>query len=219
MPAHVEIELCGTRLWLLADRALYWPQQQALLVADVHLGKAASYRALHQPVPRGTTAASLARLDALLARYPCRQLIVLGDFIHARTGRAPATLALLQDWRERHPGLHIRLIRGNHDRKAGDPPPSLAIEVLDEPWVLEPFALQHEPTPHANRPVLAGHVHPVCLLRGRARQRLRLPCFVIDEQVSLLPAFGEFTGGWEVLPEAPARLYVTGDGQVWPLLR
>lgn len=219
MHAHVEIELCGTRLWLLADRAIYWPARQALLVADVHIGKAASYRALHQPVPRGTTAATLARLDALLAAYPCEQLIVLGDFIHARSGRAPATLALLQAWRERHAGLRIRLVRGNHDRHAGDPPAGLGIEVLDEPWLLKPFALQHEPTAHPHRPVLAGHVHPVCVLRGRARQRLRLPCFVIDEQVSLLPAFGEFTGGWEVMPDTPARLYVAGDGLVWPLPR
>lgn len=219
MHAHVEIELCGAQLWLLADRALYWPARKALLVADVHIGKAASYRALHQPVPRGTTAATLQRLDVLLDAYPCEQLIVLGDFIHARSGRAPATLALLKAWRERHSRLHIRLIRGNHDRHAGDPPAELGIEVLDEPWVLEPFALQHEPQVHPGRPVLAGHVHPVCVLRGRARQRLRLPCFVIDEQVSLLPAFGEFTGGWEVIPNAPARLYLAGDGQVWPLAR
>ena len=219
MSAHVEIELCGTRLWLLADRAIFWPARQALLVADVHIGKAASYRALHQPVPRGTTAATLARLDALLAAYPCEQMIVLGDFIHARSGRAPATLALLQAWRERHGKLRITLIRGNHDRHAGDPPAELGIEVREEPWELEPFALQHEPTVDATRPVLAGHVHPVCVLRGRARQRLRLPCFVIDEQVSLLPAFGEFTGGWEVAPDAPARLYLAADGQVWPLAR
>ena len=210
---------CGTQLWLLADRALYWPARKALLVADVHIGKAASYRALHQPVPRGSTAATLQRLDALLAAYACEQLIILGDFIHARSGRAAATLARLQEWRARHSTLQIRLIRGNHDRHAGDPPAELGIEVLDQPWLLPPFALQHEPQAHPERPVLAGHVHPVCVLRGRARQRLRLPCFVIDEQVSLLPAFGEFTGGWEVTPEATARLYLAGDGQVWPLPR
>ena len=219
MPAHVEIELCGTQLWLLADRALYWPARKALLGAAVHSGRAATYRALHQPVPRGSTAATLQRLDALLAAYACEQLIILGDFIHARSGRAAATLARLQEWRARHSTLQIRLIRGNHDRHAGDPPAELGIEVLDQPWLLPPFALQHEPQAHPERPVLAGHVHPVCVLRGRARQRLRLPCFVIDEQVSLLPAFGEFTGGWEVTPEATARLYLAGDGQVWPLPR
>lgn len=219
MPAHVEIELRGERLWLLADRALYWPARKALLVADVHIGKAASYRALHQPVPRGTTAATLERLDGLLDAYACERMIVLGDFIHARSGRAPATLALLRAWRERHSQLHIHLVRGNHDRHAGDPPSALGVEVVDEPWLVGPFALQHEPLAHPTHTVLAGHVHPVWILRGRARQRLRLHCFVIDEQVSLLPAFGEFTGGWEVDLRPPARLYLAGDGQVWALAR
>lgn len=216
---HCEIELCGERLWLLADRALYWPSRQTLMVADVHIGKAASYRALGQPVPRGTTAATLERLDGLLASYPAEHLIVLGDFIHSRPGRAPATLALLKDWRERHAGLRICLIRGNHDKHAGDPPSELGITVVDEPLLLGPFALQHEPVAHAGYCVLAGHVHPVAILRGKARQRLRLPCFVIDEKVCVLPAFGEFTGGWEVQPAAPARIYLAGAGRVWPLTR
>lgn len=206
---------CGETLWLLPEKAVYWPAQKALLVADVHIGKAASYRALHQPVPRGTTQATLARLDALLRHYPCERLIVLGDFLHARTGRAPATLALLQAWRERHAHIEMTLVRGNHDKHAGDPPSALSIEVVEEPWLLGPFALQHEPDPHMQRPVLAGHVHPAYVLRGRGRQRLRLPCFVLDTKVSLLPAFGEFTGGWTIDKPAGARLFVAGAGKVW----
>ncbi|MDF0731205.1 ligase-associated DNA damage response endonuclease PdeM [Pseudomonas entomophila] len=212
---HLAIDHCGETLWLLPDRAIYWPARRALLVADVHLGKAASYRALHQPVPRGTTSATLARLDTLLADYCCEQLIILGDFLHARSARAAATLAQLSTWRERHAALRITLIRGNHDRHAGDPPAELGIDSQDEPWLLPPFALQHEPTPNPSYPVLAGHVHPIYLLRGKARQRLRLRCFLIADTVSLLPAFGEFTGGWQVEPRPGTRLFVAGDGQVW----
>ena len=214
---HHVIEHCGEPLWLLADKAIFWPAQKALLVADVHIGKAASYRALHQPVPRGTTQATLDRLTALLAHYPCERLIILGDFLHARSGRSPATLARLQAWREAHPALDMVLVRGNHDRHAGDPPSELGIDIVEEPWLLGPFALQHEPDPHLERPVLAGHVHPAFVLRGRGRQRLRLPCFVIDERVSLLPAFGEFTGGWNVDRQPGTRLFVAGAGQVWPV--
>lgn len=217
MTTHCAIELAGQKLWLLPDKAVYWPARKALLLADVHIGKAASYRALHQPVPRGTTEATLARLDTLLAEHDCEQLIVLGDFLHARTARAPATLARVQAWRERHPGLNIVLIRGNHDRNAGDPPVELGIDVVDEPYVVGPFALQHEPKAHPALTVLSGHVHPVFVLRGRARQRLRLPCFLIDEKVSLLPAFGEFTGGWEIEPAGTSQVYLAGAGRVWPL--
>ena len=217
MNDHLAIEHCGETLWLLPDKALYWPARRALLVADVHIGKAASFRALHQPVPRGTTEATLARLDQLLTSHECQMLIILGDFLHAKTARAPATMAKLQTWRERHAGLRIVLVLGNHDRHAGDPPHSLDIEVVEEPWLLAPFALQHEPVAHPQHPVLAGHVHPVFVLQGRARQRLRLPCFLMGDAISLLPAFGEFTGGWRVHPDAENRVFLAGAGRVWAL--
>lgn len=217
MSRYLPVEHCGETLWLLPDKAIYWPTRRTLLVADVHIGKAASYRALHQPVPRGTTSATLARLDTLLANYACEQLIILGDFLHARAALSPGTQASLQTWRTRHSAVRVILVRGNHDRHAGDPPVQLGIEVADEPLLFEPFALQHEPKPHPSHPVLAGHVHPVYVLRGRARQRLRLPCFLIDAQVSLLPAFGEFTGGWVVEPGSATRVFLAGGDQVWAL--
>ncbi|WP_049870399.1 ligase-associated DNA damage response endonuclease PdeM [Pseudomonas cremoricolorata] len=214
---YLAIEHCGETLWLLPDKAIYWPAQRALLVADVHIGKAASYRALHQPVPRGTTQATLDRLQVLVSRHACERLIVLGDFLHARSARAPATLARLQGWREANPNLAMTLVRGNHDHSAGDPPEHLNIEVVDEPLLLGPYALRHEPEAHGQRPVLAGHVHPAYVLRGRGRQRLRLPCFVMDANVSLLPAFGEFTGGWTIDPQVGARIFVAGAERVWAI--
>ena len=126
-------------------------------MADIHFGKAAAYRRLGQPVPHGTTDANLRQLDGLLARYCCRQLIFLGDFLHAPESHAPATLARLAEWRSRHPQLAITLVRGNHDLRAGDPPAQLGIDVVNEPLLLGPYALQHAAPSHH---VLAGHVHP-----------------------------------------------------------
>ncbi len=215
MTSHLSIELEQTELWLLADKAIYWPQQQALLIADIHIGKAAAYRRLGQPVPHGTTQANLQRLDTLVARYPCEQLIFLGDFLHAPESQTPATLSQLQAWRATHPDLAITLIRGNHDRRAGDPPASLEMTVVPEPLLLGPFALQHEPDPHPTHHVLAGHLHPAFRLHGRGRQSLRLPCFCIGARLSLLPAFGSFTGMMEVGADPGRRLFVAGDDGVW----
>lgn len=215
MNPYLPIELERTELWLLADKAVYWPAQQTLLIADIHFGKAAAYRRLGQPVPQGTTQANLQRLDALLTQYPSRRLIFLGDFLHAPESRAPATLAQLQVWRTRHPQLEITLIRGNHDRRAGDPPALLNIAVVAEPLLLGPFALQHEPDPHPTHHVLAGHLHPAYRLHGRGRQSLRLPCFCIGGRVSLLPAFGAFTGMMEVGAEVGQRIYVASEDGVW----
>lgn len=219
MNDHLSLTLCGEQLWLLADKAVYWPARRLMLVADVHIGKAAAFRAQHVPVPRGTTDATLERLSRLLARYPCEHLIILGDFLHARAGRAAATLDRVRVWRQAHAQLAVTLVRGNHDQHAGDPPGFLHIDVVDGPLLIGPFALQHEPEPHASHSVIAGHVHPVFVLRARARQRLRLPCFVMGERVSLLPAFGDFTGGWAIAPQPDEQVYLAADGQVWPIAR
>ena len=217
MSAEHPVDLHDTRLLLLAAKALYWPERQLLCVADAHFGKAAAFRALGQPVPHGTTADNLARLDGLLADYPARQLLFLGDFLHARASHAPATLAALSAWRQRHRGLHCTLVRGNHDRHAGDPPSSLDIELLDEPLVLAPFAFRHIPRVESDRYVIAGHEHPVYRLQGRARQRLRLPCFTLTDDTMVLPSFGDFTGGHAVDPAPRRRIFVADGATVWPI--
>lgn len=217
MPAHYPIHLAEEALWLLADKAVYWPARKCLLIADAHFGKASAYHSLGQPVPQGTTTANLQRLDRLLAAFPGAQVIFLGDFLHGPGSHASGTLNALRAWRERHAGVALTLIRGNHDKRAGDPPGDLNIEVVTEPLLMGPFALQHEPDAHASHHVLAGHVHPVYRLRGKGRQTLRLPCFLIGNQVSLLPAFGAFTGGYSVTQEEGSRIFVIGDQEVWPV--
>ncbi|KPZ20542.1 ligase-associated DNA damage response endonuclease PdeM [Pseudomonas tremae] len=215
MKPYLPVTLAGEELWLLADKAIYYPAERTLLIADAHFGKAAAYRKLGQPVPHGTTQTNLRRLDTLLNTYACDQLIFLGDFLHAPESHAAGTLAALEQWRAERSTLKITLIRGNHDKRAGDPPAYLGINVVAEPLVLGPFALQHEPDPHPKLHVLAGHVHPVYRLHGRGRQSLRLACFYLGQRVSLLPAFGEFTGGFRIQPMDNTQVYVTGGDAVW----
>jgi len=204
----------GARLVPLPERALWLPDAGLLLVADAHIGKAQSFRRLGVPVPEGTTAGTLARLDAALARCAAneaavRGVVFLGDLLHAARGRGAATLAAVAAWRGRHAALDLVLVRGNHDSHAGDPPADWGVTCVDEPWSppgLGGLALAHHPEPgHARdgRYVLAGHVHPAVVLGGRAHQRLRLPCFHFGPAVGVLPAFGEFTGS-HVLPRGPA---------------
>lgn len=218
MTRSLTVHLEGEDICLLAEKALYWPRHRALLIADAHFGKAAAYRRLGQPVPVGTTQTNLNVLDQLLAEHDCQQIIFLGDFLHAKESHAPRTLALLEQWRERHAELKLTLIRGNHDVRAGDPPAQLRIEVVAEPLLITPFALQHEPVPHSTHHVLAGHVHPTFRLHGKGRQSVRAPCFSLGDRISLLPAFGAFTGGMNIDADASTRrIYLIADRAVWPL--
>ena len=142
MTQHVhETTLCGERVVLHSERALHWPAGDALFVADVHLGKAASFRAGGVPLPRGSTQADLARLASLLARTKAGRLVVLGDFLHARAGRVAALDVSFKGWRAAHPDVEVVLVRGNHDDRAGDPPADWEVNVVPEPTGLTLLAL------------------------------------------------------------------------------
>ena len=210
----MRIEVEGEPLVRLAERAAYVERTRTLLVADAHFGKAASFRALGVAAPRGTTLGTLERLDAALAHTSARRIVFLGDFLHAREGRAPSLLAALRLWRERNGSLELVLVRGNHDRGAGDPPGALDIRCVDEPLVEGPFALVHHPGARADGYVLAGHLHPGARLAGGGRQREWLPCFWFGARQAVLPAFGEFTGLADVRPAAGDRVFVVGEGEV-----
>ena len=213
----LEIEVTGARVRLLSQRAAYLPDERCLLVADAHIGKAASFRRLGVPVPRGTTTQTLQVLSEALAVTGASRVVFLGDLLHAAHGRTPATLQALADWRARHAALELLLVRGNHDSRAGDPPATLGVMAVDEPLHMGGLWLCHHPQPRAEGYVLAGHLHPGVVLGGRAHQRLRLPCFHFGERVGVLPAFGAFTGMHTLRPAAGERVYVVGDGKVWPL--
>ncbi len=215
----------GLTIGLHPSGAAFLPDHAAFLVADVHLGKAASFRRLGVPVPAGSTATTLEALgDALasLGDTPVQHLVFMGDLLHAARGRSPELSKVVEQaltaWRGRTPGLRVHLVRGNHDRAAGDPPAEWGIELQTEPWVMGSWALCHEPQPVAGAYTLAGHLHPCIGLRGSARERLRLPCFWFGDParhaVGVLPAFGDFTGMHPIQQRPGDRVWAVADEAV-----
>lgn len=201
-------------LSLLPEKAVYWPARQTLLIADPHFGKAAAFRLSGLFVPRGTTRGALVRIDAMLQATKATRLIFLGDFLHARRGRHQQLFTELAEWRTRQSHVEVLLIRGNHDRGAGDPPAELGISCVDAPYCDGPFAFAHHPVPQANAYVLAGHLHPCVSLHGHGRQHVQLPCFWFGPEVGVLPAFGEFTGCAKIRQSPGDRVFVIGEGEV-----
>jgi DNA ligase-associated metallophosphoesterase len=216
--SDLEVRLAGERVVLLPERALFWPRTATLVAADFHWGKGAAFRAAGIPVPVGSTGDDLARLDAALLRTCARRLVVLGDLFHARAGRiAGRTLAELRRWRALRAELEFMLVRGNHDRHAGDPPDDLRINCVNPPAFLPPFALRHEPAESPGAYTLAGHLHPGIVLAGAALRRERLPCFWLTPQAAVLPAFGGFTGLAPVRPGPDDRVFVVAEDDVIPV--
>jgi len=209
--------LGGERVELLATRALHWPRERTVFVADVHLGKAAAFRAGGVPLPRGSTAADLTRLAAVLQQTGARRIVVLGDFLHAAAGRVAALDAAFRQWRTTHSAIDIVLVRGNHDDRAGDPPPGWGVTVVPEPHPLAPFLACHVPVSPPSGYALCGHLHPGVWLSGVAEQSERLPCFVLGRRRAILPAFGSFTGLAMVAPNGSDRHVVIAGTRLFAL--
>ena len=216
MPPFLEIDLHGERLVLLPQRALWWPAQRALVVSDVHAGKAAHFRKAGLPVPRTAFEADLARLDALVRHWQPAQLIATGDLFHSAHNREIDTFGA---WRAQA-GVHVRLVRGNHDVLGADAYARLGLEVVDQ-LALPPFCFRHHPPRPDERETLyalTGHLHPGVELRGPARQQLRLPCFYFAGRYAVLPAFSRLTGLALLRPGAGDRVdAIVGEERVLKL--
>jgi uncharacterized protein len=204
----------GEELVALPELALWWPRASTLLVADAHIGKAATFRSAGVPVPRGTTTSTLSRLDQLCERLAPSRIVFLGDLLHAREGRDRETLNALSGWRACRTATDVVLVRGNHDRGAGDPPVESGIRCVDEPLLEAPFEFRHHPISGDGVFVIAGHFHPCARLRGFGRQFDRLPCFWVQQRLMVLPAFGDFTGTAPVKARHGDRVLVVAGESV-----
>ena len=210
----IHCTVAGEALVLLPERAAYWPARKALLVADFHLGKAASFRKLGIPLPNGTTRDNVARLDQAIAKTQAREVVFLGDFLHSAHGRAPATFATFAEWRAQRPAVALTMIRGNHDKKAGDPPAEWDMRCVEAGEASAPFVFNHHPGPSQVGYALSGHIHPAVRLSAAGEKSLRLPCFWFGARYGVLPAFGAFTGNAEVLPRQGDQVYVIAEHEV-----
>jgi DNA ligase-associated metallophosphoesterase len=207
------VALGDEELILLPQKAAFWPRERMLIIADIHFGKAAAFRSFGIPVPKGTTTENLQALDALIELTGANHVLFLGDFLHARAAHAASTQAAMLAWRRRRCDLILTLVRGNHDKHAGDPAGELGIDLVDEPYTVGPYSFCHHPDIAAPGYVLAGHVHPVYVLATRS-DALRLPCFIAGPTRMILPSFGAFTGGHALKPEPGERVWVSSGEAV-----
>ena len=206
--------VAGETLELLPERVVHWPAQRSLFVADFHLGKAASFRKAGIPLPAGTTADNVTRLDTALGRTGATRVVFLGDFLHSKDGRARSTFEGFAAWRASRKDVELTMVRGNHDRKAGDPPAEWDMRCEEEGGKLGPFVLNHEPGPTRAGYALSGHIHPAVRMHAAGEKSLRLPCFWFGARYGVLPAFGAFTGNADVLPRRGDQVFVIAEQEV-----
>ncbi|MBI1682510.1 ligase-associated DNA damage response endonuclease PdeM [Caulobacter hibisci] len=196
--------MVSERLVLLRGSGALWLEaERALVVADLHFEKGSSYAArFGQMLPPYDTRETLTRLEAEVAALTPATLIFLGDSFH--DGAAEERLAADDADRLRALAVGRDLIWavGNHD---ADGPRALPGQVIDE-LSIGGLTLRHEPEPGVQPGEVAGHLHPAARVtsgRGSVRKR----CFVTDGQRLILPAFGAYTGGLNILDQAFSNLF------------
>lgn len=210
--------LCGERLLLLPEKAIWWPAQDSLLLADVHLGKAAHFRKAGIPIPKAVHLSDYQKLEKLLADTQAKHVIFLGDLFHSELNEEWSDFL---NWMAQRPDRRFTLVKGNHDIL-----PELAytadnFEVYPEKLQIKPFLLTHQPelvlAQQQGLYNLCGHLHPAIRLKGPARQGITLPCFYFGLHGGLLPAFGNFTGFSKISIKQGDAVFGITPTQVIPL--
>jgi DNA ligase-associated metallophosphoesterase len=209
LSASPALRVCDAALTALPEGALWWEAERMLVVADLHLEKGSAYAARGIALPPYDTRATLGRLEALMARHRPARLVALGDSFHdgaAETrmdredARTLARLTSLTDW---------IWIAGNHDPV---PPRRFGGSVMHE-LRAGPLTFRHEPRPAPATGEIAGHLHPCAAVRVRGR-RLRRRCVASDGTRAIMPAFGAYAGGLNVLDVAYGNL-LTARFHAW----
>lgn len=203
----LELNWQGQNWSLLPDRALFWKERETLILSDLHLGKAQDFQAAGIPVPSTIHYEDLSRLAELLSQHQPKRVFILGDLIHSNRNEHQELRAA---FRKLHGNAKWILALGNHDLRAQKKLQAWGFdEIIND--ILEAGIIFCHDESSCDGPSINGHVHPVIKV-GNARDRLRLPCFVVGQKRMLLPSFGAFTGGFEITPRAKEKIFaLTGD--------
>lgn len=203
---------------LLGGCGVYWPAQRMLLVADLHLGKEATFRASGLAVPRGTTDGTLAAIGQMIVETGAERLAILGDLFHARSSLAVNVRQSFSRFLSDHDSVQVTLVMGNHDVATGPLSAEWPLRVVNPPWEVDGVTLSHFPGPPTgdSQICLAGHLHPAVRIGDAISTVGKLPCFYFDTARSclVLPAIGQFTGTAAVQPTGNDRVWVLADNEV-----
>lgn len=185
-------KLLDQHLWLNAQRSIFWEEEKALIVSDLHFGKTGHFRKHGIAVPQNVYKEDLQRLVDLLHYFTPRKLLVAGDFFHSH---ANTEVDWFRKWRRDFSGLDITLVKGNHDILQDQWYAGTGIDVVEGQLQIGSFIFTHDRCePGSGGFTFCGHIHPGVVINGLGKQSLRLPCFYFAQTHCILPAFSRFTG-------------------------
>ncbi len=206
----------GMELTLLPEKAVWIDSMRTLLLADIHLGKASHFRKSGIPIPEQVHDLDYKRLKELIQRYSPKDVYFLGDLFHSSWNEQWEDLS---SFLPQFPESTFHLVLGNHDILPTEKYQDTNLQVYRNAVILESFLLSHEPTiPPPGLLNICGHIHPGILLKGKAKQTVRIPCFYYSEEILVLPSFGNFTGLFLINGKKSDYVWGIAEERVIPIL-
>ena len=211
---HHELILEAQKLLLNRKKSIFWHDQNMLILADLHLGKAAHFRKAGIAAPADTNEQTLENLESLIDYYHPSSILILGDLFHSRINKDWQKFI---DWKNNYQQINFLLIKGNHDLLSTDDYQRSNLRIYNK-LLLNPFLFVHDADgsdeKNSGRITISGHIHPAVKLSGKGRQRITLPCFLYENNNLILPAFGSFTGTHKIPKTKNNRIFAVTDESV-----
>jgi DNA ligase-associated metallophosphoesterase len=205
------LQINGNQLHLLPEKAIYWVEESALILSDVHLGKSGHFRKNGIAIPAMANQNNHWRMVEVIEKTNPKTLVFLGDLSHSEENSEWDDFV---DFMMQFPEMRKILVKGNHDILSEKRYLDCGIEVVDS-WRKNGLRWEHEHIDDGDDDYqISGHIHPGIRLKGGAKQSLVLPCFYFSKKNAIIPAFGEFTGLAILKPKREDRIWVIADRKV-----
>jgi uncharacterized protein len=204
-------------LWLSPARCIYWEEEKALILSDLHFGKTGHFREEGVGVPQNIFKEDLQRLFTQIQFFKPSTLLIAGDMFHSRANKE---IDLFLKWRNDLNGIDFQLIKGNHDVLPDKFYDEANIKVSKKKLFLKNFCFTHDITSGCEDDedgidfTFSGHIHPGIKINGVGKQSVMLPCFYFSKTYAVLPAFSYFTGLYKVKPGKKDNVFALVEGKV-----
>ena len=212
MPAPIRFIFHKQTLWLSAARCIFWEEEKALILSDLHFGKSGHFRKSGIGIPQNIFMEDLQRLFAQMQFFKPKTLLITGDMFHSKENKE-ANFFL--KWRNDFPATQFYLVKGNHDILSSSFYKKADIRVFENKLNIKDFCFTHDADSCTEESfIFSGHIHPGIKMKGLANQSVLLPCFYFGKKHAVLPAFSAFTGLAKINPSRQDHIFVLVENSV-----
>ncbi|MEP2026042.1 MAG: ligase-associated DNA damage response endonuclease PdeM [Reichenbachiella sp.] len=207
---HFKATIQNQTFYLLPEKVIFWEEQKALILSDLHIGKASHFRKAGVPISSHIHVNEFFVLDAIIEEFNPDKILFVGDLFHSDHNQE---WDLFYNWSHHYDDLEMILIKGNHDILPDSLYRNSRLRVVDL-LQIDNIEFTHERNELSEYYNISGHIHPSVSMVGSGKQSLKLPCYLFREDHAFLPAFGHFTGMAKIKPSKKDNIFVVAENEI-----